>query len=155
MVKDWRPDHGYGLDWSCKFPVLIGCSLVWSWSFSSLVTGLTNTRKQRIGIGSLKIYLRNLRTSLTGLSVPSFFSCPSKITNFLHVFHRSSFSFTCTFNAFSSYWLWLSWNNLYGKNTSINGDSVMPTPWGLLIIFLQIMVCQSVSLSEWLVQMFI
>jgi len=40
---DWRPDWSYGLDRSCEFPVLIGWGLVQSQSFSSLVTGLSNT----------------------------------------------------------------------------------------------------------------
>jgi hypothetical protein len=38
-----RPDRGYGLYRSSDFPVLIGWSPVWSRSFSSLVTGLSNT----------------------------------------------------------------------------------------------------------------
>ena len=41
-VKDQRLDHGYGLDQSWEFPVLIGLGPVLVWSFSGL--GPVNTR---------------------------------------------------------------------------------------------------------------
>ena len=44
---DWRPDHGYSLDQSSEFPVLIGLGLVQSQSFSSLEIGPSNTIPQR------------------------------------------------------------------------------------------------------------
>jgi len=42
---DQRLDHGCGLNWSCKFPVLISLGPVQSQSFSSLATGLPNTNE--------------------------------------------------------------------------------------------------------------
>ena len=46
-MMDQRLDHGCSLDQSCKFPVLISLGLVQSQSFSSLATGLPNTKCTR------------------------------------------------------------------------------------------------------------
>ena len=43
MVMDHRPDHGYSLLQSLKFPVFSSPDPVWSQSFSGPVTGLPNT----------------------------------------------------------------------------------------------------------------
>jgi len=53
MMMDQRPDRGYGLDRSWEFPVLIGYGSVWLQSFSSLVTGLSNTSFDRYRHGLL------------------------------------------------------------------------------------------------------